>query len=223
MNILASKVSRNAGLIYRLKGLVPESVLKNLYNSFIQSHLNYCSSVWGLGTKSSLNNIFISQKKAVRAIENRFNNFFYNPETGDLPCHTKEIFTRNNILTVHNLIAKNCLLFMHKAYLNVGPENILKLFTVLNEHRPRRDPTFFDLPYSRLKSLDKTLPFKGPKFYNSIVNSINSQHNTPKDNNMHIERQFVNSFKSNVKNYLLSVQGTEGINWDKNNFPMYTV
>ena len=109
MNILASKISRNAGLIYRLKGLVPESVLKTLYNSFIQSHLNYCSSIWGLESKSSLNNIFISQKKAVRAIENRFNNFFYNPETGDLPCHTKDIFTRNNILTVHNLIAKNCL------------------------------------------------------------------------------------------------------------------
>ena len=76
MNILASKISRNAGLIYRLKGLVPESVLKTLYNSFIQSHLNYCSSIWGLGTKSSLNNIFTAQKKAVRAIENRFNIFF---------------------------------------------------------------------------------------------------------------------------------------------------
>ena len=132
MNTLSSKISRNAGLIYRLKGLVPESVLKTLYNSFIQSHLNYCSSIWGLGTKSSLSNIFLLQKKAVRAIENRFNNFFYNPETGELPCHTKENFVRNCILTVHNLVAKNCLLFMHKAYLNVSPENILKLFSVLN-------------------------------------------------------------------------------------------
>ena len=114
---------------------------------------------------------------------------------------------------------------MHKAYLNVGPENILKLFTVLNEHRPRRDPMFFELPYSRLKSLDKTLPFKGPKFYNSIVNKINSQHNTPEDNmnNMHVERQFVNSFKNSVKNYLLSVQGLKGINWVIDNFSLYTI
>ena len=46
---LASKIARNAGVIYKVKGIVPLHVIKTLYNSFIQSHLVYCSNVWGLG------------------------------------------------------------------------------------------------------------------------------------------------------------------------------
>ena len=57
---LASKISRNAGILYKLKGLVPETVLRTLYNSFIQSHLNYCSSVWGLGSKNSIEKLFMA-------------------------------------------------------------------------------------------------------------------------------------------------------------------
>ena len=43
INGLASKISRNVGILYKLKGIVPESVLRTLYNSFVQSNLNYCS------------------------------------------------------------------------------------------------------------------------------------------------------------------------------------
>ena len=65
---LAAKISRNAGILYRLKGIVPHSVILTLYYSFVQSHLCYCSTLWGLGAKSSLNSIFSSQKKAIRAV-----------------------------------------------------------------------------------------------------------------------------------------------------------
>ena len=65
INLLSTKVSRNAGIIYNsLKGIVPQSILKILYDSFVQSHLNYCSSVWGLGSKSSLQPLYIAQKKS---------------------------------------------------------------------------------------------------------------------------------------------------------------
>ena len=63
---LASKLSRNVGILRKLKGIVPLNVIKLLYNSFIQSHLYYCPSVWGLGPKSSLDKIFSAQKKSIR-------------------------------------------------------------------------------------------------------------------------------------------------------------
>ena len=221
INTLSSKISRNAGIIYRLKGLVPESVLRNLYNSFIQSHLNYCSSVWGLGTKSSLNKLFTSQKKSVRAIENRYNNCYYNPDTGELPCHTKDIFSRNNILTVHNLIAKNCLIFMQKVYLNISPKNILQLFSIVNENRPRREPTFFKVPYSRIKSLDKTLAFRGPSLYNSIINCLNLEYVNSENRELQIERHFLNPFKTKICRYLSRVQERGDKEWDTCNFVLY--
>ena len=63
---LASKLSQNAGILQKLKNIVPQKVVKLLYNSFVQSHLYYCPTVWGLCSKSSLNKIFSSQKKAMR-------------------------------------------------------------------------------------------------------------------------------------------------------------
>ena len=191
---LASKVSRNAGMIYNLNGIVSDKVLKTVYNSFVQSHLNYCSNVWGLGSKSSINKIFTAQKKAVRAIENNFNNYFYNKETGELPCHTKEIFARNNFLTIHNLIAKNCLVSMHKVYINITPCKISNLFDCVKDvnRNSRRDPKFFNIPRSRLVALDRTLPYKGPRLYNHVVNSL-----TKNETSKNPESAFLNPFKKN--------------------------
>ena len=90
---LASKIARNAGVIYKVKGIVPLNVIKMLYNSFIQSHLVYCSNVWGLGSKSSVERIFTAQKRAIRGVKQGFVNYFYKKDTGELPAHTK-IYSR---------------------------------------------------------------------------------------------------------------------------------
>ena len=117
-----------------------------LYYSFFQSHLNYCSSVWGLRSKNSVEPLFRAQKKAVRAIENRFNNYFYNKETGECPCHTKEIFTRNKLLTVHNLIAKNCLTLVQKVLVGLCPMPIRQLFCKSNLTNQRHTTKFLGVP-----------------------------------------------------------------------------
>lgn len=218
ISTLASKVSRNGGLIYKLKGIVPQSVLMTLYNSFIQSHLNYCSNVWGLGSKSSVEKIFIAQKRAVRAVENGFQNYFYNSETGDRPCHTKYIFNKYNILTIHNLIAKNCLVLMHKVHWGVTPTNISNLL-ILNEQsnrNSRHDLNFFNVPKSRLTALEKTLPFKGTRLYNYVLNELikNDTCSTP-------DSLFVNPFKRLTSSFLINAQSTGNEDWDLKNFPLY--
>ena len=43
--------------------------------------MNYCSNVWGLGSKHSVNSIFIAQKKAIRSIGNGYFKYFYNKKT----------------------------------------------------------------------------------------------------------------------------------------------
>ena len=125
---------------------MPDKTLKMLYNSFIQSHLNYCSSVWGLGSHNSTSKLFSSQKKAIRAMENKYNNYFYDKDIETSPCHTKEIFNCNKILTVHNIIAKNCLMLMQKVYLNVAPPGIKSFFNIVNTNQPRHSPVFYEIP-----------------------------------------------------------------------------
>ena len=217
INLLSTKVSRNAGILYKLKSFVPDSVLKMLYNSFIQSHMNYCSSVWGLGSKNSISKLFTAQKKAIRAIENQFNALFYDKNTGSTPCHTKNIFNRNRILTIHNIISKNCLMQLHKVYLNVTPASISSLFRIVNVIKPRRDPLYFEIPYSRLISSDKLITHKGPKMYNKIANDYNS--NLSKEE-LPLQRKFANSFKASLNSYLLNVQCLGDETWNDENFAL---
>jgi len=62
--------------------------------------------------------------------------------TGELPCHTKEIFTRNKLLTVYNLIAKNYLTAMHRVYRKNYPKPILEIFNANRnpDYTARRGP-----------------------------------------------------------------------------------
>ena len=53
-----AKMSRYVGILVKLKNLLPLSARKNIFNSFVQSHFNYCSLVWGLGPKSSIEPLF---------------------------------------------------------------------------------------------------------------------------------------------------------------------
>ena len=176
--------------------------------------------LWGLGSKNSLNKLFISQKKAI--IGSTYNNYFFNTDTQETPCHTKNIFTQNELLTVHNIITKNTLLFMHKAYLNCLPNRILQLFTTATANRPRRETLFFDIPYSRLAPSDKIVRFKGAKLYNSVVNYINKNFLLHcKDPNL--QHRFVNGFKKVTHKYLTEEQQKGGEFWTNLNFPIYNI
>ena len=168
-------------------------------------------------SKNSISKLFIAQKKAIRAIENNFNVFFYDKTTGNTPCHTKSIFNRNKVLTIHNLITKNCLMQLHKVYLNVTPASISSLFKIINLNQPRRDPLFFEIPYSRLKSSDNLITHKGPKMYNKIANSYN---NSLSNEELPLQRKFANSFKVSLNNYLLKIQCLGDETWNSENFAL---
>ena len=214
INLLASKISRNAGILYKLKDFLPESALKTLFHSFIQSHLNYCSTVWGLGSKNSLNKLFVAQKKAIRAIHYKLSP----NSSANTPCHTKEIFSKLNILTLPNLVAKNCLTMMHKIYLKVAPSRISSMFNIVNCNKPRRKPVYFELPYFRLKSTDKTISYTGSKLYNDFVNMINNY--LPSDA-PRLQNKFMNPFKSLMTKHLLQIQNGGNESWNDQNFILY--
>ena len=65
---IRTRISRNAGIFFRARHMFKTKTLKSLYFSFIQAHLVFCCSIWGIGSKNSLRDIFVAQKRAVRAI-----------------------------------------------------------------------------------------------------------------------------------------------------------
>ena len=63
-----AKMNRYVGILYKLKNILPFSARKNIFHSFVQSQLNYCSLVWGLGPKACIEPLFTEQKKSNKSI-----------------------------------------------------------------------------------------------------------------------------------------------------------
>ena len=86
-------------------------------------------------------------------------------EDGKLPTRTKSFFNRHKILSVHNMITKNALLFIHKLnyFQHLLPESVRD--TVSNNRPESRnnetDAAAWQLTYGSVH-FRKSLFFKGP-------------------------------------------------------------
>ena len=67
-NLVANKMSRNTGVLNRVKKVLPSSSLLTIYNSLIASHMYYGLEIWGASSGKNFNRISGIQKKAVRII-----------------------------------------------------------------------------------------------------------------------------------------------------------
>ena len=244
---ISMRISRNAGVLFRARHMFKIPTLKTLYFSFIQSHLVYCSTIWGTGSKHSLRSIFVAQKKAIRAIS--FTRLFTkNKETEEYTYgHTKPLFSSLEILTIHNLILLQLLSQMHKIYGHLAPAHTRSLFTAhqppasppkyeilpiynpaLNRkaivpaniiHPKRIDSVYFSIPTARLAKHRKSLLYLGPLLYNDICNKVQEKMNEK----YKIHRFTPKSFSLNMKKHILAQQALGSSDeWDAINTPMYT-
>ena len=49
-----TKMSEYIGIMYKIKHSIPLNVHLLIYHSFIQSHLSFCSLIWGFSCKSNI-------------------------------------------------------------------------------------------------------------------------------------------------------------------------
>ena len=87
-----SKMSRYLGVMYKLKFSIPLKARLQIYHSFIQSHLNYCSVVWGFSYNSNIEKLLTMQKKGLRSVIPGYVTYFY--KNGVLPTGTKPFFKK---------------------------------------------------------------------------------------------------------------------------------
>ena len=96
---IANKVTKYTGILNKHKRFLPQTILRSLYFSLIQSQLNYCILAWGF----DLNRLERVQKKSIRTITNsRFNS------------HTEPLFKQMKIIKIKDFFELNILKFYHK-------------------------------------------------------------------------------------------------------------
>ena len=70
VNNLCKILSRNTGVIRRLKSTLPKSILLILYSTLILPYINYGVLAWGKSLITQLDKIFLAQKRVIRTICN---------------------------------------------------------------------------------------------------------------------------------------------------------
>ena len=249
---LARKISNNCGVLYRARYVLNQKSLVSLYYSFIQSHMIYCSNVWGLGNKRSLGSIFISQKRAIRAMS--FTKLYKKDKITGIYTygHTKGIFNAYGFLSIHNLVLTQALNLMHKIKLGLAPESIVQLFNIntepysvtatpLHDHQVRRlnrlninvnniitrsfdTINFFNEPSIKLKLCANMFTSSGHALYNHFVNRLNAASTVPMSKHaIKHENLLLSSFKNRIKAQAIMWQ-SEGdeSSWLSINHPLYT-
>ena len=209
-----AKMSRYVGIMYKIKKLLPLKARLQIYHSFVQSHINFCSLVWGFSCKSNIEAIFCKQKKGLRAVIPGFIN--YNYKDGIIPGHTKQYFNEYNILTIHNIIALNALVMLNKirSFPSLLPNSIVATIpTYSPEHGSTHDDCEKWLKTYNTPTYRNSLFFKGPLLYsttNFVEHSDIKRTTTP------------NIFKNKLKKVILDCQGEgETIEWEVDNFALY--
>ena len=65
---VSKKISKNLGVLYKLKDFVPSNTLLTVYRSIIESYINYCNLIFGNAAITHLTPLVTAQKKAVRIV-----------------------------------------------------------------------------------------------------------------------------------------------------------
>ena len=185
------------------------------FNSLAQSHINYCSLVWGCTNKSKIESLFVVQKKAMRATMPGWVNYFY--QDGLCPTHTKPAFSQLYVLTVQNIILKNIMIFLNKVhhYPHLLPLSVKQTISsdspspdTVSDYTSEWYSTYNSSPYNT------SVFFKGPLLYTSIMSD-----------NDNIKNVGPNSFKNSITEYLHNVQcpDHDENEWNSSNFPLYSI
>ena len=160
----SSKMSRNIGVLNKLKSLLPSHILFLLYNTLVLPHLNYCTLIWGRASKFRLNKIQILQKRVIRICSG-----------AHYLAHCDPLFIELKTLSLEKLIVFKTAIFMFKMNHDLIPSIFLDLFvkqfnvhTINTRKRENYRPHLFRTAFSQKQSIR----YHGVNIWNNIEEGI---------------------------------------------------
>ena len=165
INYVAPKMSRNIGIVSKLRPFVPPKTLYGIYNSLIFPYLSYGLVACGQASKTHLDKLLILQKRAVRLI-----NF--------APFRSQAVpyFLHSNIMPITMLYFKLSLVLMFDVYNNTASHNILHLFIPtqqIHSYSTRSSSSGnYYISHSRLNQKNGSFSTMGANIWNSIPENL---------------------------------------------------
>lgn len=159
INAVTNTVSRNVGVMSRIKYFVEAKQLLQLYNAIILPHINYCCFIWGSGYAHRTKKLLILQKRAMRIIEG-----IHPPQSAN------PVFKKYNILKIQDIAKLQMMLIMHKFLCNNLPGPMRSLFKLhIGNNYSTRQNKHFQSIFSAKNYRLFTIACSGPKIWNNTI------------------------------------------------------
>ena len=153
---ICNKVSKSIGIIYRIRSLVPQSLLRNIYFSIVQPYFLYCLPVFAATYHVHLDPLVKLQKRAIRAIS-----------LAGYIDHTDPLFHRCKILKLDDQFKHSLACYLYKNQ------------SLLTEHS-RNHPHFTRnrdaplAPFARLRSTEQSVIRNALVTWDTVPSNIKS-------------------------------------------------
>ena len=123
-----SRISRNAGIILKLRHYLPLKQLRQIYFNLIYPYISYGIIAWGSTNKTNIQKVQRKQNHILRIM-------FFARLYGKNTDSAQPYFNILNILTVYNIYRLHVLIFVHKWHNGLLPKCFTSMFSqVKNVH-----------------------------------------------------------------------------------------
>jgi hypothetical protein len=183
IDCVSKTISRNIGVMNKLKHFIPDRILYTLYCTLILPYLNYCILIWGSTCKTYLNKLVKLQKWAIRTVSN-----------SHYRSHTEPLFEKYNVLKIEDMYNLELGVFMYKYSINDLPNAFDSYFMKRsNIHSyPTRHNNDLQLTKNKRIFSDHGIRTCGPILWNSIENPLQNSNSIK-----HFRKQFKEKLLSN--------------------------
>ena len=191
-----TQISRNVGILRKLRNTLPANILFTLYNTLILPYISYSNIAWAITdntfdinhcpwtspNSTKLDKLFKLQKKALRIINN-----------ANFNSHTKLIFHKYKTLNIFDINKLQTALFMyrftHKTLPNSLSNFLIKHSDIHNYNTRQAHHYIASSP--KTNHIKYSIKVSGPKIWNIL-------------NNKTIDSKTIASFKTSLKDYFIN-------------------
>ena len=169
-----NQLSRNIGILRKLRNTLPTNILFSLYNTIILPYISYSNIAWAITdntfdinhcpwtspNSTKLDTIFKLQKKAMRIINN-----------SNYHSHTKQIFLNFKTLNIFDINKLQTALFMYRFTNNTLPNsfsNFLTKHSDIHNYNTRHAQHYVATSPST-NQIKYSIKVSGPKIWNSLI------------------------------------------------------
>ena len=115
------KINMTLGMMKRSKNIIPPPIKKMIFNSLIQSHLNYAIVIWGSAKGKLLDPLEKAQKREIRIVNNQHH-----------IKHTNPLFASHDCLKIKDMYKLACGVLGRKVFSKMSTYRPNRLFSRKN-------------------------------------------------------------------------------------------